>query len=474
MLIAALIVVLAAHAAPATSKPIALHPDNPHYFLFRGKPTVLITSGEHYGAILNLDFDYMRYLDELQSKSLNHTRVFSGAYVEPLGAFKIAGNTLAPAPHRFICPWARSATLGYTNGGNKFDLTRWDGAYFRRLKDFFGAAARRGIVVEMNLFCPFYGDSQWKLSPQNAINNINGVGSVARTDVYTLDRHGGLLEVHDAMVRKIVAELRGFDNLYYEVCNEPYFGGVTLAWQHHIVDTIVDAEKSFPYRHLISQNVANGSAKIEKPHPGVSIFNFHYATPPDAVALNYGLDKVIGDNETGFKGTADFPYRREAWNFILAGGGLYNNLDYSFTVGHENGTFRYPASQPGGGSAGFRRQMKLLKDFIDGFDFIRMQPDNSVIRGGVPEGMTARALVEPARAYAVYVSPTPPAAELHAVRPAFSLVLGLPAGSYRAEWVNTKTGKIDKVEAFKHGGGEKVLRAPAYSDDTALRVRVRR
>src|SRR5207253_2868269 len=36
---------------------ISLHPDNGHYLLFRGKPTVLITSGEHYGAVLNGDFD---------------------------------------------------------------------------------------------------------------------------------------------------------------------------------------------------------------------------------------------------------------------------------------------------------------------------------------------------------------------------------------------------------------------------------
>ena len=49
----------------AAAGPIALHPDNPHYFLFRGKPTILITSGEHYGAVLNLDFDYSKYLDTL-------------------------------------------------------------------------------------------------------------------------------------------------------------------------------------------------------------------------------------------------------------------------------------------------------------------------------------------------------------------------------------------------------------------------
>ena len=31
--------------AAAASAPLALHPDNPRYFLFRGKPTVLVTSG---------------------------------------------------------------------------------------------------------------------------------------------------------------------------------------------------------------------------------------------------------------------------------------------------------------------------------------------------------------------------------------------------------------------------------------------
>ena len=86
-----------AAAEPTPQVPLALHPDNPHYFLFRGRPTVLITSGEHYGAVLNRDFDYARYLDELQAHGLNQTRLFSGAYVEPQGAFSIANNTLAPA-----------------------------------------------------------------------------------------------------------------------------------------------------------------------------------------------------------------------------------------------------------------------------------------------------------------------------------------------------------------------------------------
>ena len=36
-------------------------------------------------------------------------------------------------------------------------------------------------------------------------------------------------------------------------------------------------------------NIANGSRKVEQPNPGVSIFNFHYCNPPDAVAENSGV-----------------------------------------------------------------------------------------------------------------------------------------------------------------------------------------
>ena len=312
---------LPAYAA-SKSKPIGLHPDNPHHFLFRCKPTILITSAEHYGAVINLDFDYRKYLDALAKDGLNNTRTFSGAYVEPPGAFKITRNTLAPDPGRFLCPWARSDTPGYANGGNKFDLTRWDAEYFKRLKNFVAHAGKRGIVVEYTLFCPFYEESQWKLSPLNVANNVNGLGTVARTNVYTLDRHGGLFAIQEALARKVVAELKDFDNVLYEICNEPYFGGVTLEWQHRIADVIVEAEKTFPQRHLITQNIGNGKARIGHPHPAVSVFNFHYAHPPGAVALNHHLEKVIGDNETGFRGTNDLPYRVEAWEFILAGGWL--------------------------------------------------------------------------------------------------------------------------------------------------------
>jgi len=42
---------------------------------------------------------------------------------------------------------------------------------------------------------------------------------------------------------------------------------------HRIADAIVEAEKDLPHKHLIAQNIANGSKKIENPHRNVSVFN---------------------------------------------------------------------------------------------------------------------------------------------------------------------------------------------------------
>jgi hypothetical protein len=126
LLVSCLIALLGGRPAQPSSTALAIHPANPHYFLWQGRPTVLIGSGEHYGALMNLDFDYRKYFDTLAADGMTLTRVFSGAYVEPEGAFNIARNTLAPSPGRFIAPWARSDQPGYANGGNKFDLRRWD------------------------------------------------------------------------------------------------------------------------------------------------------------------------------------------------------------------------------------------------------------------------------------------------------------------------------------------------------------
>lgn len=301
------------------SIPVQLHPANAHYFLWRGKPTLLITSGEQYGAVLNRDFDYRKYLATLESHGFNLTRIFSGVYCEPPGAFNIKQNALAPAQGRLLCPWARSTMPGYAGGGPKFDLSKRDPEYFDRLRSFVAEAGRRGIVVEVVLFCAFYDDSMWNLSPLNAANNTGGIGNVPRTEVYS-GKHAKLQAAQEAMVRKIIEELRDFDNVYYEVCNEPYERpGLTRQWNDRIIAAVANAEAGLEHKHLVAQGIAVRSAKIHDPNPRVSIFNFH-AARPESVTLDYGLNKAIADDETAAFGPPE-QMQAEAWRFLLAGGG---------------------------------------------------------------------------------------------------------------------------------------------------------
>jgi hypothetical protein len=352
---------------------------------------------------------------------------------------------------------------GYANGGNKFDLNRWNKAYFDRLRGFVTEAGKRGVVVEVVLFCTFYDDSMWKLSPMNAGNNVNGIGNARRQDVFTL-KDEKLTTVQDAMVRKIVEELNSFDNVYFEICNEPYErSGQTTAWQDHVAQVIVDAEKRLPCRHLIAQNLPWRPSNLPKqftgrmvPNRHVSVLNFHGASPPTVVQLYYGLNKVIAYDETG-RGSNE-KHRTEAWDFIIAGGAVYDNLDLSFTVGHEDGTSKSNASA--GGGPALLRQLSILVNFINGFDFVRMKPDNSVIRAVTNKEVSARALVEKGLAYAIYINGGSQV----------DLTIKLPRGAYIAQWVDTKTGNVNRENRFRHRGGNRVLRSPEYDRDIALRI----
>ena len=51
--------------------------------------------------------------------------------------------------------------------------------------------------------------------------------------------------------------------------------------------------------------------------------------------------------------------------------------------------------------------------------------------------------------------------------------LDLPAGRYRVEWVDPKTGAVTKAEDLRHAGGRRTLVSPAFDEDLALAVRAR-
>ncbi|MEI7837004.1 MAG: cellulase family glycosylhydrolase [Planctomycetota bacterium] len=441
---------------------LSLHPVNPHYFLFRGKPTVLITSGEHYAAVLNPDFDYRKYLDTLQGDGFNHTRLFVGVYRErPEEHWP--KNPLGPVPDRFLCPFGRSAQPGSADGGNKFDLDTWDEAFFVRLRDFCQRADDRGIVIEINLFCPHYAFHAngvlWNLSPFHAGNNVNGLGEIPSDEVYTL-KHKALQKYQDAMARKIIQEVGGHDNLYFEICNEPYCDKVSMEWQHHIAELIQAEEKGKPLQYLVSWNVANEFALVTEVHPAISILNFHYPRPtPRCVTENFNLGRLIGCNETGFDGATAEPYRIQAWQFMLAGGGLFNHLDAAFCVGDEGGARDMTGANFGGGPE-IRKQLRLLKDFMESFDFVRMAPAPAALADA--GGAAAYLLAEPGKQYALYLrrGETPPG----------PVTLNVPDGQYTLQWIDPCKGPRGSVEKLTAVKGKLTLRPGEYRPDVAARI----
>ncbi len=471
-----------------SADPIRLHPENSRYFEYEGKPMVLVTSAEHYGALINLDFDYVRYFETLQSEGMNYTRIFMGAYVETPSSFGIRENTLAPKSMKLIMPWKRSDTPGYANGGNKFDLMQWDDAYFERLRDFMKQAAERHIIVEITPFSSIYKDEYWEFSPFHPDNNINEIQAPDRKTVQTLPATDHNLLVHqERYVRKLVEELNEFDNFFFEIQNEPWSDNQvevmdllpqnksdkkkwtsyvhtasqgSLDWQRHFSLLIWDEESKLPKQHLIAQNFCNFKYPVTDVPEEISIINFHYAWP-EAAYWNMGWDRVVGFDESGFRGPEDEAYRKQAWHFMMAGGGLFNNLDYSFVAGFEDGTFEHQGPEggsPGGGSKALRKQLKFLKDFIHGFDFIDMAPDQNLIRHA--PGVFARGLAQEGKQYAVYVEGEGPV----------ELILDAPRGNYDVEWFDPKTGSSiseEKVRASKEGLS---LFSPWFTDDAAVRI----
>lgn len=481
----------------AIAAPIRLHPDNPRWLEWRGRAIALIGSGEHYGAVINPDFDYPRYLETLQRDGMNYTRLFVGNYVEPAGAFGITRNTLAPAPGRFLAPWARSAHPGYAGGGNQFDLDRFSPEYLDRLKAFLTEADRRGVVVELTFFSSTYGANQWAVHPFNPTNNIQALALPSWKDLHVLpatDAHSrpDLASTvagpyQEKLVRHLVRELNAFENIFFEIQNEPWSdhsttgdfinpyltdkhafpnavditGPASVAWQRAIARVILDEESHLPQRHLIAQNVANFRLALTDADlvPEAEILSFHYAHP-EAVEWNRGLNRVISHDETGFAGNQDATYRREAWNFVLSGGGVFNHLDYSFSLGHEDGTD--PTNDaPGGGGPRLRRQFKALSDFIHGFDLATLRPDPGFIQR--TPGVVARVLSAPGRAYALYLQGRGPT----------TLSVLLPPGLWTAEWVSVEDGtplKRDDVTASRE---PTKLTSPPFDDAVALRIRIK-
>jgi hypothetical protein len=100
-----------------------------------------------------------------------------------------------------------------------------------------------------------------------------------------------------------------------------------------------------------------------------------------------------------------------------------------------------------------------LKEFIHGFDFVKMAPHPELILSTQPANAHARLLAEPGAQYAIYVQGGKKV----------ELKLDVPVGEYRVQWVGTQPGVPNAGELVKCEGGLTVA-SPEYVDDIALKI----
>jgi hypothetical protein len=474
--IACIIVLAVNQILILSADPIRKHPTNPHYFIYNEKPLVLITTDQHYGAVINLDFDYIAFLNTLQEYGMNLTRIYPGAYVEMKDAY-VAGNPLGPEPDRFILPWAKSAEQGAHKliGGYKLDLDTWNPDYFSRLKDFVYQASIRDIIVEIAFFNGMY-DDRWMVQPLYHSNNIQDVGH-CDFQQYTTLTDEKMVKYQKEYVKKIAQELYSYDNLIYDISDEPEMQKQdSKSWNSLMLDALIGVDN---YRHMYGETAHSASPDFT----GDSRTNWiptEYISPMEiTLDTDYDDNKPIVDVETDY-----FPIsygenpieetRVEGWFGMLGGlaGLIHLNSDFSTKNPTASGTNTQTTVLP---------QKKILKSFMYSLDFIKMSKFTGfeVLNSDV----LVRAIAETGKQYGLYFFhgtrravewPQGATIDRFNVNPGWyqdSIAMSIPSGNYKIEWISPVNGSLidfyDKIQE----GGNLILHTPRYNTDIALRIK---
>lgn len=492
--------------------PVRIHPDNPRLFEFRGRPLVLLTATEHYGAVLNRPFRFERYLRDAAANGMTLTRLFT--LFRELQTPINPASTCKPASPDYVAPFARTGPGFAHDGEPRFDLDRDDPEFYERLHRFISAAGGLGVVVEVVLLSNTYGDPVWRLNPLHADNNVNGLPRCPAPDYLSM-RHPALFERQRQHVRRIVTETRGYDNVIYEICNEP--GGCAAAaegppvsavndWLDALIREVRAADHAGGRRHLI----AGQEAFVDRPFlqtldrsydaMDYDVVNVH---PLPATRLR-GADHDLGEfmsKQLRLAAYRDFTlaagreskplnhdednaasqyrdpdgwtvHRKRAWVAVLCGA-HYDVIDFSIQPFLEAGS---PDAQEH-----LRSWFRLLSTYVHALDLTRCRPLPEIPRSW-PPGAVAVAFGAPGADYTIYLAD---AREYRGVRgiddPGESesgeagtpidgdLVIDLPAGPLAVRSFDPATGQTTALAPIRGGPAARVELAP-FRHDVVIRL----
>ncbi|HUH64037.1 MAG TPA: DUF6298 domain-containing protein [Terracidiphilus sp.] len=486
-------------AAVRAQEAVRIDPENPKYLLFRGKPLALISASEHYGSVINRPFDFEKYLDDAQKHKMTVTRTF--LLYRELQSARNPSSPCKPESPDFIAPYPRTGPGKAMDGEPMYDLDKWNPEYFDRLHRFLDAASKRGIVVELTIFSNTYVDNIWALHPLRAANNLQHVGTVDWEDYISL-KDAELVRRQKAFARKIIQETSGYDNVYYEICNEP--GGSVPghatsadvdAWQTEMARVLREEMQRLNRPHLLSgqqafnygaenrfpmdATFASSNFDIVNDHPLPNTqFGGQTFDMGDFMSKQLRLAGVQGfcratfaqrkpvsldeDNAASiYRDTAGWTiHRKRAWTALLSGC-HYDYIDFSITVGSEAGT---PASR-----AAIRSWMQHLSEFMDSFDFVHSAPAPDWIAAH-PQHLLVSSLSASGKDFAAYLADDretddPAAGESISG----DVTLALPPGSYEVWLYSPVTGEYSPAIQI-HGGDKSEITLPPFKQDIVVRA----
>jgi len=346
---------------------LGVYGDNPHYFADAGGKPLLLIGDYTWGTFSDANYDYASMLDEIAAHRQNFARVWlwwgSGSF---------------PAPHNktHIDPYLRPGPGTANDGLLRYDLDRFNPAFFARLQQVCRAARSRGITLQLVLFDAWMIKHAhlWKLHAYCAENNANGVdGDPARTGRGTDGKRGfcsmgnpEVLERQKAYIRRVIEAVDPFDNVLLEIANENFY---SKDWETHLCEYIHAFEKDRPRRHLVMP--------LDLPHHlygGIQTYDIRKMHRQILKALP--LNQPIIFDTDGILYPKDEIVRKAVWTAFVSGANA-DYLDESMQPdGKHHGDFRGTARET------LRRQLGYLAAFAHQTRFWEMHPaDDRLMEG---------------------------------------------------------------------------------------------
>ena len=442
----------AAQGAPAAG-PLRVHPSNPRYFTDGTGRAVLLVGSHTWPNLVDMGttdppppFDFDGYLDFLAEHGHNFIRLWAWEST----TWDTRGNREQRRHHCAPQPYARTGPGKALDGKPRFDLTKYDPAYFDRLRRRVEAAGQRGIYVSVMLFEGWamqHSPGAWEGHPFHPKNNANGIDGDANGDGKGLEVHEladpKVTAVQQAYVRQTIDTVGDLDNVLYEISNENH--PPSTKWQYHIIGFIHRYEKKRPKQHPVgmtfqykggrNRDLFAGPADWVSPNPSTDVpkpYNYRDNPPPAD-----GRKIVLTDTDHLWGIGGDY---RWVWKSLLRG------LNPIFMDPYDGKVLglRHPENWPA-----LRRAMGDVLRLSRRMDLAAMTPQGDL-------ASTGYCLANPAKEGAAYLVYLPEGGKA-------TVDLSAAEGPMVAEWFDPKTGKTVR-SGTATGGARREFAAPFEGD----------